>query len=222
MPVVFFDVDKTLIKSTTPMMMVKYYLKKGEFGAKEIFWTAVYTVLYTLDLVDYRTMLHRGLAPFVGRRREVVRLEFVEIFEQYIRPAIYSEARSCIDKHRKEGHRVVLLTSTSIDIADPIAEHLGVELIATTAKLKDGRYIDDFIEPMPIAEGKLTAARMFCEKYGHRMEEAYFYSDSHSDLALLSAVGNPRVVNPDPRLKRKAEKLGWPILSFILCEGKDE
>ena len=40
------------------------------------------------------------------------------------------------------------------------------------------------------------------------------YSDSHSDLPLLEAVGHPVVVNPDRGLRREAERRGWPIRVF--------
>ena len=35
-----------------------------------------------------------------------------------------------------------------------------------------------------------------------------------SDLPLLSLVGEPIVVNPDPRLRREAERRRWPILRW--------
>jgi len=40
---------------------------------------------------------------------------------------------------------------------------------------------------------------------------SYFYTDSYSDLAMLEAVEGPRVVNPDPRLRRFARRRGWPV-----------
>ncbi|MGB9880172.1 MAG: HAD family hydrolase, partial [Anaerolineae bacterium] len=39
-------------------------------------------------------------------------------------------------------------------------------------------------------------------------------TDSHSDLPLLELVGHPVAVNPDPRLKRVAQKRGWPVEYF--------
>ena len=40
------------------------------------------------------------------------------------------------------------------------------------------------------------------------------YSDSHSDVPFLEAVGNPVAVNPDRELRRTAEERGWPVLRF--------
>jgi phosphoserine phosphatase len=40
------------------------------------------------------------------------------------------------------------------------------------------------------------------------------YSDSHTDLPFLEAVGHPVAVNPDRALRRIARERGWPILRF--------
>jgi len=33
-------------------------------------------------------------------------------------------------------------------------------------------------------------------------------------MPMLLAVGHPRVVNPDPRLRRESKRRGWPILDW--------
>ena len=40
------------------------------------------------------------------------------------------------------------------------------------------------------------------------------YSDSHTDLPFLEAVGHPVAVNPDRELRRIAADRGWPVLEF--------
>jgi phosphoserine phosphatase len=41
-----------------------------------------------------------------------------------------------------------------------------------------------------------------------------FYTDSISDLPMLEAVGAPRVVNPDPRLRLLAARRRYPVESW--------
>ena len=43
-------------------------------------------------------------------------------------------------------------------------------------------------------------------------EASWFYSDSASDLPLLSSVSNPVAVRPDERLHAHALARGWRIL----------
>jgi phosphoserine phosphatase len=44
--------------------------------------------------------------------------------------------------------------------------------------------------------------------------ESWFYSDSHNDLALLSAVTHPVAIDPDPVLQEHAGARGWPVLTW--------
>jgi len=46
------------------------------------------------------------------------------------------------------------------------------------------------------------------------LSECFAYSDSHNDLPLLSAVGNPRAINPDAKLRIMAFSQGWPVHDF--------
>ena len=46
------------------------------------------------------------------------------------------------------------------------------------------------------------------------IDAATFYSDSANDLPLLRAVGRAVAVDPDPTLRREAEKRGWAILAL--------
>ena len=45
------------------------------------------------------------------------------------------------------------------------------------------------------------------------------YSDSHTDVAFLEAVGHPTAVNPDAKLREIARERGWPILKFAVPRG---
>ena len=59
--------------------------------------------------------------------------------------------------------------------------------------------------------GLVLLAERYAASCGVRLADCAFYSDSHSDLPMLAAVGRPVVVDPDPRLRRHARRAGWPI-----------
>jgi len=219
MRAVFMDVDKTLVKGSTGVMAVKYFIKKRAIGLDMLFWSIVYSILHYFNIVDHRKVVERGLKAFVGKLRSEIRPEIQEVFEQYIKKSFYMEALALIEEHRQMGDKVVLLTTTSFDIAEVIANHLGIEYIATVAIIENGRYTDRFVEPIPYEEGKLECARIYCHENGFELKDAFFYTDSHADLPLLEKAGHPRVVNPDIRLARVAKKRGWEILRFERVKG---
>ena len=42
--------------------------------------------------------------------------------------------------------------------------------------------------------------------------DCFAYSDSYSDVPMLSVVGHPAAVNPDGKLSRLADAYGWPVI----------
>ena len=77
----------------------------------------------------------------------------------------------------------------------------------------DGRYTGD-IDYYCFGEAKAEAARAIAAERGYDLARCRAYSDSITDLPLLSAVGFPTVVNPDRALRRIAQERGWPVLTF--------
>jgi putative phosphoserine phosphatase/1-acylglycerol-3-phosphate O-acyltransferase len=68
--------------------------------------------------------------------------------------------------------------------------------------------------PVIWGPSKATSVQRFAAEHLLDMRSSYFYADGDEDLALMHLVGNPRPVNPGPRLTKVAERRGWPILRF--------
>ena len=61
-----------------------------------------------------------------------------------------------------------------------------------------------------------SLAAAWLAEHGMRLEafeESHFYSDSMSDLPLLTSVTHPVAVDPDARLLAHAQAAGWPVLT---------
>jgi phosphoserine phosphatase len=89
------------------------------------------------------------------------------------------------------------------------------QFFCTELELVAGRYTGRTIGTPNMRAGKLEHIRQWLADSGRSdlsLKEASFYSDSINDLALLSAVGRPVVVDPDPRLESTAIRKGWAVL----------
>jgi phosphoserine phosphatase len=65
--------------------------------------------------------------------------------------------------------------------------------------------------------GKIDRLRQWLADAGQperSLEQACFYTDSINDLALLSVVRLPIVVDPDPRLESIAIRNRWTVLNL--------
>ena len=118
--------------------------------------------------------------------------------------------------HRAAGDQHVLLSSTSCWVAAYATELFMLDdwLANQFPADPDGNLTGDYERPLCYGPGKRVLAERWARERGVSLDDAIFYTDSYSDVAMLEFVDHPRVVNPDPRLRRHARKRGWPVLDW--------
>jgi phosphoserine phosphatase len=107
-----------------------------------------------------------------------------------------------------------VVSATLQEIVEAIAEDLGFDgALGTICEVRDGRYTGRAVRALH-AEGKAACLRELADREGFELSECTAYSDSHTDLPFLEAVGHPVAVNPDRKLRAIADDRGWPVLEF--------
>ena len=109
----------------------------------------------------------------------------------------------------------MVITATNRFVTEPIAKLFGIDnLLATTPEFVRGRYTGKFNGTPCFQEGKVTLLNEWLESSSETLENSWFYSDSHNDLALLKLVDNPVAVDPDEKLGDYARQADWSIISL--------
>jgi HAD superfamily hydrolase (TIGR01490 family) len=137
------------------------------------------------------------------------------VIDHEILPNLRPEVVGAIDKHKSEGHRIILISGSFTPLLENLAQHLEFEsAIATPLAEKNGRYTGRIIPPINVGQGKLERLHQFLKGPGKNISlaESYFYTDSIVDAPVLEIVGHPVVVYPDPELARVAAARGWPVI----------
>jgi len=117
--------------------------------------------------------------------------------------------------HRDAGHLTALVSGSFSACLDPIADHLGADLVlGTVPEVVRGRYTGDVICSR-IGAGKAEAAAGVLREGLFSAAEAYAYGDHASDLSLLQQVGHPVVVGDDPVLLEQTRTAFWARLPGI-------
>lgn len=211
----FFDMDQTLLRVNSGSRWVAFLRERGEVGLLFLLRSSVWLLKYKLSVLDMETLARRLVADMAGSSESEMLDKAAIFWEREVRPAISPEGQSAIAEHRARGHAVVLLTSATPYVAEPLARHLGLdEVLCTRLHVEDGRFVGTCDRPTCYGSGKVHHARRFAEAHDIDLAESYFYTDSFSDLPMLERVGRPCAVNPDRRLRRHAERSGWPILRW--------
>jgi HAD superfamily hydrolase (TIGR01490 family) len=136
-----------------------------------------------------------------------------EVVEEVLRPALFKGSRELVAQCTKAGHQVVLV-SGALDVhMRLLAKEIGADdVIANVLEIKDGYATGKLMRPVVAGPEKAVLIRDHARRNGHQLEECFAYSDSYSDVPMLSVVGHPAAVNPDSSLERLARVYSWPIL----------
>jgi len=211
----FFDMDKTLIAGNSGISFMRYSLSRGKTTHWQVLKSIVHYLRYRYDLLDMEKAYLQSLRPLVGILEEDLIQFCEEWFDEVVRKLIYPEAKDFVLRHLNQGEGVVIISNATTYAVAPLARYLGIpHILATRLEVRQGLFTGNYIAPLCFRHGKVFWAEKFAAQLGGEVGRSTFYTDSITDLPLLERVENPRVVNPDPRLRSLARKRGWPIMDF--------
>ena len=216
-----FDLDRTLLQGGTGPLLSRAMYDLGVVtrklpGEKLLYgmFDLIGETLPSIFLARQATLLARG-------REQATFDEAARSAAESIAAVIHPFALALIEQHHAAGRPVVLATTTPYHLIKPLADKLGIDHVVATRYTvnDDGRFDGSISGNFVWSRGKLAAVRQWAEREGVDLAESFAYSDSIYDLPLLSAVGSPAAVNPDPRLAVYAVARGWPIVHFDVSPG---
>ena len=218
MEAAFFDLDKTIISRSSSLALSRPMYRAGMVSRGQLLHGAYAQLIYLLLGADDRKMerLKEGmLALTKGWEQSQIEHLVEDVLLEVIDPYVYQEALDLMELHRSEGRGIYIVSSSPEEIVRPLARHFGVAgVIATRAQVGvDGRYTGE-LAFYSYGESKAQAIRELAERAGIDLAGSFAYSDSTTDIPMLSAVGNPVAVNPDRELRRHAEEHEWQVRDF--------
>jgi HAD superfamily hydrolase (TIGR01490 family) len=214
----FYDLDGTLVR--TNLVHAFAYNARNQQGLwRSVFRTASTAISIPMfaaaDMYSRRLFNDVFFRRYRGESEDRLRYLADELFDNVIKPSIYPGAYELVDKSRRLGLRQVLVTGALDLTVRPLARHLGIdEYVTNRLEFVDGKATGRLLPPVMAAATKASWIRVYAEKEGLNLSECYSYSDSMSDLPMLSVVGHPTAVNPDLRLRNTAMQHDWPIVDL--------
>jgi HAD superfamily hydrolase (TIGR01490 family) len=138
-----------------------------------------------------------------------------EIFDEAMAHRIWPGTRALAQMHLDQGQRVWLVTAAPIEIAQIIARRLGLTgAMGTVSEHVDGVYTGKLVGDLLHGPAKAEAVKALAAREGLDLASCSAYSDSINDLPMLTLVGDPVAINPDPRLRAHARAQGWRIRDY--------
>ncbi len=211
MAVAFFDLDRTLLSVNSGTLWVRAEFKAGRITWSQMGKAAWWIFRYSLGDDDLTFAFEQAVASMEGLEEEVIVQRTHDWFTSQVQQHLRPGGAEALRRHREAGDTLVLATSGTLYAAREANAAFGLhDLVCTIPEVKDGRFTGR-IASLAFAEHKLHRVREWAQAHGESLDEAWFYTDSASDLALLEAVGHPVVIAPDRKLAKIAAERGWPI-----------
>jgi HAD superfamily hydrolase (TIGR01490 family) len=205
------------LRRSSALALAGSFRERGVISRRQLLHAAAWQLLFVARGASHETVrrgAEDGLRLLAGHRPEDMRALVAEAMEPVLRPLVYAEPLRLVEQHRDRGERVYVVSATLQEIVEAIADDLGFDgALGTVCEVRDGRYTGRALRALH-AEAKADCLREVADRDWLDLAECTAYSDSHTDLPFLEAVGHPVVVNPDRELRRIAADRGWPVLEF--------
>jgi putative phosphoserine phosphatase/1-acylglycerol-3-phosphate O-acyltransferase len=212
---VFIDLDRTLLNHASGQVLNRALMDEGVIPSGRTLPGD--KLLYAVNDRLGENLFSMGLVRAAARvakgwRQDQVRQAGKRAAAE-LTTMVAPFAPQYLEEFRQAGHQMVLATTTPVDMITPFAEAVGFDdVIATTYETnEDGRYTGRLFEGFVWGTGKLKAVRAWAEARDMDLAECHACSDSVFDTPLLSSVGYPHAVNPDPGLTVIATARRWPV-----------
>jgi len=222
----FFDLDKTIIAGACMLILSPHLRQNGLITRRSLVRAGYGAFIFELlgaNEARMEKMRNVALKLTKGWNHDDVQEIVRDALDSAIVPKIYRDALEKIKWHKAQGHRVVIVSSSPVEIVEPIAEQINTilegsgidDVIATRAKLDaDNNYTGE-LDLYVYGPYKPEEVTRYAKEHNIFLAISYAYSDSITDTPFLECVGKPVAVNPDRHLAKYAKEKGWdPPLNF--------
>lgn len=218
MPASYFDVDGTLVSTNLVHPTMFYLLNQATpIATLRQIGKALLRApsMAAAELVDRRMFNELLFASYEGMSEDRLVLLADEVFEKVMKPSLYRSALGLIQKSRDAGHEIVLVSGALDVILRLVADHIGgATIIGNRLEMKSGIATGKLLKPVIAGPEKARVVREHARAAGHDLDDCFAFSDSYSDIPMLSVVGHPAAVNPDKRLQLLAKAYSWPTFDL--------
>jgi HAD superfamily hydrolase (TIGR01490 family) len=217
-PAAFYDLEGTLVR-TNLVHTLAFYAKRQQglwqTARKSVETLAKLPFFGVTDLYSRNVFNEVFFKSYSGLSHDRLRYFSDELFEEVLKPAVYPGTQELIAQGKKIGQRQVVITGALDFTIERLMDYLGIDdYKANHMEFVNGYSTGRIIPPVMASATKAQWIREYAERENISLSDSYSYSDSISDLPMLSIVGHPVAVNPDFRLKQTALQHDWAILDL--------
>ncbi|MDR0643924.1 MAG: HAD-IB family hydrolase [Treponema sp.] len=209
-----FDIDYTLIRKSTAYHFLLEALNQNRISLKQLGKLPLDWLRYKFGVIHF-DFIEKALIHMAGIDESAIDEVAESCFKHRLLRNVYREGERLIKRIQNEGGEVILATSSFYNLIRPLERFLGIkESLASRLEFENGKTTGRVVGKALFGANKKEAVEAWIKQRSVSAYDLWFYSDSYTDVPLLSMVGHPVAVNPDRFLRQKAHQNKWRILQF--------
>lgn len=205
-----FDIDYTITRKETLMEFFKYLVSKDIKNIKFLPRALYSGLMYGVKIYDEKRVKECFL-KFIENIDEAELAKLTKLFyDERISKILYKDAVDMIEKLKKEGYMVILISASPEFYVKEFYAIKEVDLIiGTKFTFEGGKFVRKMDGNNCKGEEKVRRLNEFLKEKNIKVDfkNSYMFSDSLSDKPLLDLVGNPYLINY--KKKNEIEILRW-------------
>jgi HAD superfamily hydrolase (TIGR01490 family) len=212
----FFDFDETLLDIESSRLGFRYLWERRLVSFGFILKVLSANYFYKRHWLSDEKMARMLIKFYRKRRLEDFRQGASVFYKEHLKPHLAPNIHAQVNKHRRQGHRLILISGSVRYMLEPVAEDLGFDhLLCTDLEIgADGLLTGRAKGPICLNSNKRVLAERLARKAHIDLASSYAYGNHQSDIPLLELIGNPHVVEPTEPLRKVALANKWPILTY--------
>ena len=211
--IAFYDLDHTILDGNSATHLVTEARKRGVMSERQFRHAVWLSILYKLKFGDPSRMINRMLSWLKGLKEDDIFGLAEEIFHSNIKKTIRPKILETIQQHRASNGAIVLLSSATTPICQPVSQYIKLDaIICTRLESRNGVLTGHTSGQLVYGPEKKIRMLDYCHETGTNPQDAWYYGDSHTDRYVMEGVGHPVAVFPDKRLLNIARRNNWTIL----------
>jgi len=218
----FFDMDGTLLSSNVIETYLWVRLRELDGPDRLAELGRIATKVPSLVQAERRSRSDflRGIyREYDGARLADLDAVADEHLTDHVLSRLSPDAVRRIREHRAAGHQTVLITGAIRPLTRPLRPLFDHIEAADLAVDERGICTGHLASSPLVGESRAAWMQSYAAEHGIDMKASFAYADSHSDLPLLEAVGNPVAVRPDVPLYRHARRSHWDVADWASPSG---
>ena len=212
----FFDFDETLLDIESSRLGFRYLWERRLVSFGFILKVLTANIFYKRHWISDEKMAMILIKFYRGRDLAEFKQGAAAFYQDHLKSHLAPNILSRVNKHRSQGHRLILISGSVRYMLKPVAEELGFDhLLCTDLEIgEDGLLTGRAKGPICLNSNKRILAELLARKMNIDLASSYAYGNHQSDLPLLNLIGNPHAVEPTEPLRKVALANKWPILTY--------